>query len=88
MKQLERAILDLNRRHDKSYSWCGGDYLRALDKLRAMQIEENDHEQKLAQIQASLPPKKTMADVMDRLLNWLINNQTEGNEPDECNGND
>ena len=71
MKQLERAILDLNKRHDESYSWSCH-YLSALDKLRAMQIEENDHEHKLAQIKTSLPPKKTMADVMDRLLNWLI----------------
>ena len=79
MKQLERAILDLNRWHDKSYSWnC--DYLRALDKLRAMQIEENDHEQKLAQIKASLPPKKTMADVMSRLLDWLIHDMPRAEE--------
>ena len=71
MKQLERAILDLNRRHDKSYAW-ERHYLGALDKLMAMQTAENEHEQELARIKASLSPKKTMADITSRLLDWLL----------------
>jgi len=70
MKQLNRCIMDLNRRIDKAgYSADREAMLKAVDNLKEMQALENAHELEMAKIKAN---RKNMADVMDRLLNWLI----------------
>jgi len=74
MKNLERCIIDLNQRHDRG-SMLISTYLGALDRLKAMQEAENEHEREMAKIAASIPPKKTMADVVDKLLGWLLHSE-------------
>ena len=85
MSNLERCILDLNQRYDKG-SLFPSEYRSALERLKAMQPSENEHEmamraaeyahrEEMARIEASKPPplpKKTMADVVDKLLGWLL----------------
>ena len=64
MQNLERCIIDLNRRYDKGSLWPS-EYLNALDRLKAMQAAEHEHELEMAKIAAMIPPKKTMADTIN-----------------------
>ena len=70
MKNLDRCILDLTDKLSKAkYSDDRRNLIIAIGELKAMQALENAHEQEMARIKAS---RKTMAAVMDRLLDWLI----------------
>jgi hypothetical protein len=70
MKNLDNCILSLTDKLDKTvYSTDKQNLLTAIEKLKEMQILENTHEQEMARIKAN---RKTMANVMDRLLDWLI----------------
>ena len=66
MKNLERVLLDFNKRIERADCWKRPDMLKALCTLSDIQAAENEHEQKMARIAAS----KTK--YIDRLIQWLV----------------
>jgi len=73
MKNIEKYAADIAKQVEKATTPSDKDkLLTAMDKLMKIQTAENAHEQDMARILMMLPPKKTMATVMDKLLNWLI----------------